>query len=171
MNSFPLKVSRLVLYASVFIVVFGVGAFFVVSGIHKPVIIADSQTPLGGFFLMLDEGMKEYPGSGFEGDGAVCTKVHGFNAISLPADTTDVRMLLLNPDGNQCYFSFELVVEGETYYTSKLVAPAMCIEDLTLSKPLAKGVYSATLVISTYSLDDSLALVNGANVEFGLTVV
>lgn len=75
-------------------------------------------------------------------------------------------MALLNPDGNPCYFKFELVLKstGETIYTSKLVPPGKAITNITLSKALAEGEYDATIKISTYSLTDQSAM-NGANVE------
>lgn len=173
MKSITLKTSHMVIIAAVLVVVVGVGAYFIVSGMNKPADSSDAQTPYGGMSLTLDENMKDYAGQDPENRGgeAAGIKIPGYGTVTLPSGTTDVKMILLNPEGNPCYFSFELVVDGETYFTSNLVEPSKCIEDLALSKPLPKGQYKAILKISTYSLDDSLTPMNGANVEFELVVV
>jgi hypothetical protein len=73
---------------------------------------------------------------------------------------------LLNPEGNPCYFTFELVLSDtdEVLYTSKQVPPGQMIEEITLTRPLEVGQYNATLRITTASLQDGSAM-NGANVE------
>lgn len=93
-------------------------------------------------------------------------KIPGYPSITIPKDTKDITVALLNPEGNPCYFTFELVLKdsGETLYTSKLVPPGKAITNITLSKALSEGEYDATLKISTYSLADQSPM-NGANVE------
>lgn len=93
-------------------------------------------------------------------------KIPGYPSISLAKDTTSVKMALLNPEGNPCYFKFEIVLKenGETIYESKYVPPGDCIYDVTLAKPLSEGEHPATIKISTISLDGETPL-NGANVE------
>ena len=75
-------------------------------------------------------------------------------------------MNLQNPEGNPCYFTFEIILtEGEeTIYTSKLVEPGKAITDVTLSRALEKGEYPAVIKITTTSLTDGSAM-NGADVE------
>ena len=75
-------------------------------------------------------------------------------------------MALLKPEGNPCYFTFELVLSDtdEVLYTSKQVPPGQMIEEITLTRPLEAGQYNATLRITTASLQDGSAM-NGANVE------
>lgn len=52
-------------------------------------------------------------------------KIPGYPSISLPADKQDAEVALLNPEGNPCYFTFELVLTDtdEVLYTSKQVEP------------------------------------------------
>lgn len=46
-----------------------------------------------------------------EGSGeAVGIKIPGYPSISLPANKQDAEVALLNPEGNPCYFTFELVL-------------------------------------------------------------
>lgn len=98
-------------------------------------------------------------------------KIPGYPSITLTADTENVTVALLNPEGNPCYFIFELVLSDtdEVLYTSDMVAPGKVITDITLSRPLAAGEYNAAIKISTASLTDGSAM-NGANVETVLIV-
>ena len=47
------------------------------------------------------------------------------DTITIEADKKDVQMNLMNPEGNPCYFTFEIVLNDtdETIYTSKMVEP------------------------------------------------
>ena len=98
-------------------------------------------------------------------------KIPCYASIALPAGEKDVKILLLNPEENPCYFIFELVLDetGETLYTSKMVAPGKAIQEETLSRALDAGEYEATIKISTYSLDTNTQM-NGANVKTKLLV-
>lgn len=133
------------------------------------------KTPVGqtDFTPDIDADAGEWTGEKPEDKGGEATgiKIPGYPSITLPADKKDVTVALLNPEGNPCYFTFKLVLKdsGETLYTSKLVPPGKAITNITLSKPLAKGEYNATIQISTASLTDGSAM-NGANVETVLIV-
>ncbi len=98
-------------------------------------------------------------------------KIPGYPAVKIPADKTDVQMLLLNPEGNPCYFIYEITLKDtdETLYQSKMVPPGKSINNITLSRPLEKGRYKAIVKISTASLTD-LTPLNGANLETELIV-
>ena len=102
---------------------------------------------------------------------AVGIKIPGYPSITLPADQATVNVALLNPEGNPCYFTFELVLKdsGESLYKSKLVPPGQAITEITMSRPLAAGEYEATIKITTNSVEDGSAM-NGANVETVLIV-
>lgn len=98
-------------------------------------------------------------------------QIPGYPSITIPADETEVTMALVNPEGNPCYFTFELVLKDtdEVLYTSKMVAPGQMITDITLSRALSAGEYNAVIRISTASLEDGSAM-NGANMETTLIV-
>lgn len=93
-------------------------------------------------------------------------RIPGYPSITIEADKKDVQMNLMNPEGNPCYFTFEIVLNDtdETIYTSKMVEPGKAITEVTLDKALAAGEYPATIKITTASLTDGAAM-NGANVE------
>ena len=98
-------------------------------------------------------------------------KIPGYPSITLPKDQKTVNVALLNPEGNPCYFTFEIVLKdtGESLYKSKLVPPGKAITEITMSKALPAGEYDATIKITTTSLEDGSAM-NGANVETVLIV-
>lgn len=124
----------------------------------------------GGFRPELDPNAKAWTGEALpdksEKKEAVGIKIPGYPSITLPANQEDVTLALLNPEGNPCYFTFELALKdtGEVLYTSGLVPPGQMISDLTLSRALPEGEYNAVIRISTTSLADGSAM-NGANVE------
>ena len=130
-----------------------------------------------GFTPDLQEGTSAWSGDTLpdktpENSGeAVGIKIPGYPSISLPANKPDAEVALLNPEGNPCYFTFELVLSDtdEVLYTSKQVPPGQMIEEITLTRPLEAGQYNATLRITTASLQDGSAM-NGANVETILDV-
>ena len=102
---------------------------------------------------------------------AVGIKIPGYPSITLPKNQKTVNVALLNPEGNPCYFTFEIVLKdtGESLYKSKLVPPGKAITKITMSKALSAGQYEATIKITTTSLEDGSAM-NGANVETVLIV-
>lgn len=95
----------------------------------------------------------------------------GYPTIYIPAGQTDVEVAFSNPEGNPCYFTFQLVLNdsGEVLYESKQVPPGEAITKATLSKPLETGKYEAQLRITTASIVD-LSPMNGANMETVLDV-
>lgn len=98
-------------------------------------------------------------------------KIPGYPSITIPKDQQTVTVALLNPEGNPCYFTFEIVLKdtGESIYKSKLVPPGKVINQITMSKALPEGEYDATIKITTTSLTDGSPM-NGANVETVLIV-
>ncbi|MBR2043457.1 MAG: hypothetical protein IJ946_03870 [Clostridia bacterium] len=98
-------------------------------------------------------------------------KIPGYPSITLPKDQKTVNVALLNPEGNPCYFTFEIVLKdtGGSLYKSKLVPPGKAITEITMSRALPAGEYDATIKITTTSVADGSAM-NGANVETVLIV-
>ena len=167
MKAITLKTSHLVIISAALVALIGVGAYFFI--FNKPQ-LSDNRTPAGGMSLTLDKNAKPYTGDTPEDRGGASKgiKIPGYGTVYLPANRTDVKMVLLNPEGNTCYFTFELVVNGVSHFMSDLIEPSMCIEDLKLTKPLEKGEHKATLKVRTYTMDENRTPLNNANVEFDL---
>ena len=47
-----------------------------------------------------------------ENDDPESIKIPGYSTITIPSNTKNVQITLGNPEGNQCYFKFEVVVDG-----------------------------------------------------------
>lgn len=99
-------------------------------------------------------------------------QIPGYKSITIPADTTDVSVELVNPDENKVYFeiSFYLPDTDETIYTSKLMKPGQHIYDITLAHAMEAGEYPLTVKYTTYSADNQLTPRNGADVHCTLIV-
>lgn len=94
--------------------------------------------------------------------------IPGYKSITLDAETKDVKVNLLNPKGNPCYFEISLILEdGTLLYKSKKIKPGMGLYNIKLNRPLPVGQYNATLKYDTFSLTD-LSPLNGANVKVEL---
>ncbi len=105
------------------------------------------------------------------GGTATGIKIPGYPRIPVKSGSTTAPVALLNPEGNPCYFCFEIVIEetGESLYKSKMVPPGQAISGITLSRVLEKGKYPALIKITTFSLEDGSTM-NGANVETAIDV-
>lgn len=101
------------------------------------------------------------------GDNSI--KLPGYNNISLPSNTKNVQLTLLNPEGNECYFKFKLLIDDEIIYTSELVQSGYAIDEVDLNRSLDKGDYNLTINITPYALDKTTKL-NGANIKASLNV-
>lgn len=98
-------------------------------------------------------------------------KIPGYPSIPLKAGIKEANIHLVNPDGNDVYFKFALVLSdtGEVLYQSGAVPPGQAINKQTLSRALSAGSYKAFIKISTFSISDQTPR-NGANVETTLVV-
>ena len=127
-----------------------------------------TQTSQSDTSVDIDPNAGNWDGSMPENKGGASKgiKIPGYPSITIAADTENVKMALLNPEDNPCYFKFEIVLKdsNETIFESKYVEPGKAITDVELTKPLSAGEYPATIKISTLSLVGSSPM-NGANVE------
>lgn len=129
---------------------------------------APVQTSQSDTSVDLDPNAGTWEGSKPEDKGGASQgiKIPGYPSITIEADSKNVTMALLNPEGNPCYFKFEIVLKDtdETIFESKYVEPGKAISDVELAKPLSAGEHPAIIKISTLSLDGKSPM-NGANVE------
>lgn len=118
------------------------------------------------FTPTIDSDSGEIGTSGNYSGGQQGIRIPGYPSITVDAGKDNVTMNLFNPEGNPCYFTFEIVLSdtGETIYKSDMVEPGKAITNVKLQHPLAAGEHNAVIKISTASLTDGKAM-NGANVE------
>lgn len=91
--------------------------------------------------------------------------------ITIEKDKSYIPIVLANPAGNPCYFTFHVSVKesGDVLYTSGLVEPGMAIERIELEKTLEPGDYTLVIDIGTSALEDQTQM-NGGSVETALHV-
>lgn len=82
-------------------------------------------------------------------------QVRGFTTWSIPANTSkNLSIPLENPEGNPCYFSFEILLSdtGEVIYSSDMVPPGEKISRINITREFEAGDYPATIKIKTNEL-------------------
>jgi len=126
--------------------------------------IVDHMLPLAEFPPLLGEG----PSFGSEMGRRLYIPI--VDKIIVPASSTEVAIHLTNPEQNDCYFAFEIVLKDtcESLFMSELVAPGGRIESISISESLDAGNSDALLVIHTYALEDLSSLGN-IYVDFVIT--
>lgn len=93
--------------------------------------------------------------------------------MQLGQGETHLRELLINPEGNECYFKFQFTLDdtGEVIYESGLVEPGKAIIDFDLNRTLDVGEHSVTVKILTSDLKDPTKSLNGGDMKIIIRVV
>lgn len=96
--------------------------------------------------------------------------IAGYDVLNLKAQQTDQNLYFYNSDKNKCFIVFALIVDGKELYTSDMIAPNTKIDNISLSQPLAAGVYyDAVIRYTCYDLYTQREL-NGADIAVKLEV-
>lgn len=159
------KTTKILLFLLVAILLLGSGAMGMrlISGTDKTaekgMILADNA----------EEWNKELDD---KSNGQKGIKIPGYADISAFKDDKTWKVTLLNPEGNPCYFKYSLEIAdtGKTIYQSDLIEPGKAIREFTPENVPEAGDYELYLNISTYSLDEEKAPMNGAQVKANLHI-
>lgn len=119
----------------------------------------------------VDPDAEKYPyvGSVIPQEGEIA--IPGYADMTFSANTQDVRVALINPEENDCYFVFSFLLgeSAEEIYRSGLIPPGMAVTEQTLSRSLQAGEYLLVIRVQTYSTKDKQAM-NSLDMEVRLTV-
>jgi hypothetical protein len=159
------RISRIYPYiaACAAIAVIAVGVLFQPTRIY----LSDELVPLAAI-LVIDENAKPYTDTEPRLITVEGIKIPEMVSATIPANTEDAWILLINPKDNTCNFKFEITADDEPLYTSGLIEPGKHIEELSLSKGLAQGEYKAVLTIRAYE-PGSVTEAKNIKMEFTLT--
>ena len=129
--------------------------------------ISDFTPPLAGLPLLLEIDADARPYTG-EFSGMFLPVAE---SAVLRAGDSEVSLLLLNPEGNSCYFVFVLSLPDaeEALFSSGLVEPGMCLRSVSLERAPEQGEHTLVLLINSYSLDER-ALIGSVKMGVSLTV-
>ena len=95
--------------------------------------------------------------------------IPGFEALAFKAGEEEQSVPFHNPGNNACYFRLTLTLDGETLWQSGDIAPDEKVGEITLSRALDKGDYSAKLKYDCFTLQDKSPL-NGAEIDLAINV-
>ena len=98
--------------------------------------------------------------------------VPGIGYVNAKAGDKKVQIGLYNPEGNPCYFQYEISLKdtGEVIYTSDdLIVPGTSVDTIELTRALDAGSYPALLKVRVLSLDTQEDM-NGSEISFELRV-
>ena len=103
--------------------------------------------------------------------------IPGFGKMTIPAYTKELKGINLhNPTDNEgwYYLTFKLCLldkngqVSEVLYESQLLPPGLYIQDITLSRGLAKGTYEAVMQVQPYRIADKSPT---NNADLRLTII
>lgn len=123
--------------------------------------------------VVLDPSAEPIPHTDAEESAAEGIRIPGYVTIQADASDQQAMVDLMNPEGNPCYFEYEISYadSGDLIYQSGLIQPGMCINGFPLQHVPEEGDYPITIAIHTYSLKDGTTPMNGAEVRASLHVV
>ena len=98
--------------------------------------------------------------------------INGFTEWSVKSGQTEkLPIRLQNPDGNHCYFTFQIALEdGSILYESNQVPPGKEIRYISINQPLEKGTYTAYITILTNELQTGASM-NSAKTKINITAI
>ena len=134
----------------------------------------DGGSSSQGGGLVIDPNAGEF----VEPERAPGVTIPGFGSMTIPANTKELKGINLhNPMKNEgwYYLTFKLCLldkngaVSEVLYESQLVPPGKYIQDITLSRGLAKGEYNAVMKVQPYRIADK-SPTNNANLKMKIIV-
>ena len=133
----------------------------------------DGGSSSQGGGLMIDPNAGEY----VKPEQPPGVTIPGFGSMAIPANTRELKGIdLYNPTENEgwYYLTFKLCLldkdgaVSETLYESQLLPPGLYIQDITLSRGLAKGTYEAVMHVQPYRIADNSPT---NNADLRLTII
>lgn len=96
-------------------------------------------------------------------------QIECFDTLNFDADTTQQQVSIHNPIGNSCYMKYQIVLDGDILWQSDSIYPNYGFREITISKILEKGTYSAKYIVRCFDLETKKEL-NGINAELTIIV-
>ena len=133
----------------------------------------DGGSSLQGGGLMIDPNAGEY----VKPEQPPGVTIPGFGKMTIPANTRELKGIdLYNPTENEgwYYLTYKLCLldeneqVSEILYESQLLPPGLYIQDITLSRGLAKGTYEAVMQVQPYRIADKSPT---NNADLRLTII
>lgn len=120
----------------------------------------------------LDEAAVAYKAEGLVNTDSDRTMIPILDDVVVQRDVGRAENVLINPEGNVCYFKFSLTLDdtGEVLYESGLVEPGTAIVGFDLDVIPEPGTYNVTLNVQTRDINDYEQALNGGEIKTTLIV-
>lgn len=141
--------------------------------------ITDEMTPsVSGVGITIDPDANDKQPSHTEQAEEQGVAISGRDYLTIPAGQKEAAVDFYNPEENKAlyYLTFELrlyddnELDYEVLYTSGLVEPGKHIQNITLSRALENGIYTAVIHVQPYRMDAQKSITNNADMKIYLIV-
>lgn len=141
--------------------------------------ITDEIMPsVSGVGITIDPDAKDKQPSNTENADEHGVAISGRDYMTIPAGQKEVSVDLYNPEENKnrYYLTFEIrlyddnELNYEVLYKSGLVDPGKHIQNITLSRALESGIYTAVIHVQPYRMDEQKSITNNADMKIYLIV-
>lgn len=151
---------------------------------QRPLLLILALLICGGIFLSgvwfaqkdevpgLDKTAVSYHIEGVKNTDKDSILLPGLSVFNSKEDDTHVKAVLMNPEGNGCYFKYTIKLKdtGEVLYTSGLIKPGKAVTEFDLKKKLKAGKYPVLVVVETNDLKNPAIMYNAGNIDAQLVV-
>ena len=120
----------------------------------------------------LDKTAVSYHVEGIKNTDSDSILLPGVSKLNGREDDTHIKAVLLNPEGNECYFRYTIkqTDTGESLYASGLIEPGKAVMEFDLSKKLKAGTYPIEVIVETRDIQDPEIVYNAGNIEAQLII-
>lgn len=96
----------------------------------------------------------------------------GLSVLKAKENENHVKVVLFNPDGNECYFKYiiKLKKTGEILYSSGLIPPGKAVTEFNINRTLESGKYPIKVIIETRDINDQNIEYNAGNIDAYLEI-
>lgn len=96
----------------------------------------------------------------------------GYTTMHMDAKTREVNAMLVNPEGNPCYFEYHIVLADskEEIYSSDFLKPGTAISGFKVNQDLKPGSYEIEIRVETRQLSDPEKEMNNGVIDTVLEV-
>lgn len=128
-----------------------------------------SETETDSNFLAVSPEETSKNSLGIKPSGSII--IPGYEKLTFKAGSREQKVLLKNPEANECYFMISILLADNTeIFHSELLAPGSSLTKIKLSRSLDPGIYeNAMMRYSCFDME-TLQGLNGANTKLNLEV-
>ncbi|KMZ53988.1 hypothetical protein [Dorea sp. D27] len=120
----------------------------------------------------LDKTAVSYHVEGIKNTDSDSILLPGVSTLNGREGDTHIKAVLLNPEGNECYFRYTIkqTDTGESLYASGLIEPGKAVMEFDLNKKLESGTYPIEVIVETRDIQEPKIVYNAGNIQAQLVI-